>query len=46
MKKIKKLNKEITPGMPVQVVIKTGSRTFLSYLFKPFLDRLAISFLR
>lgn len=44
--KIKKLNKEINPGMPVQVVIKTGSRTFLSYLLKPFIDRLAISFLK
>lgn len=44
--KIKKLNKEIGPGMPVQVVIKTGSRTFLSYLLKPFIDRLAISFLK
>ncbi|MEO0145048.1 MAG: HlyD family type I secretion periplasmic adaptor subunit [candidate division WOR-3 bacterium] len=45
-KQLKKLNKEITPGMPVQVVIKTGKRTFLSYLFKPFLDRLAVSFLK
>jgi len=40
------LKKEITAGMPVQVVIKTGSRTFLSFLFKPFIDRLAVSFLR
>ncbi|HRR42586.1 MAG TPA: HlyD family type I secretion periplasmic adaptor subunit, partial [Syntrophales bacterium] len=46
LKKIKELNKEISAGMPVQVVIKTGSRTFLSFLFKPFIDRLAISFLR
>lgn len=46
LEQLKKLNKEITPGMPVQVVIKTGSRTFLSYLFKPFLDRIALSFLK
>lgn len=46
LEKIRKINKEITPGMPVQVVIKTGSRTFLSYLLKPFIDRLAISFLK
>jgi len=46
LKKIKELNKQITAGMPVQVVIKTGSRTFLSYLFKPFIDRLAFSFLK
>lgn len=46
LERLKKLNKEITPGMPVQVVIKTGSRTFLSYLLKPFLDRLAVSLLK
>ncbi len=46
LEEINKLKKEIRPGMPVQVVIKTGSRTFLSYLLKPFLDRLAISFLK
>lgn len=46
LEKIRKMNKEITAGMPVQVVVRTGSRTFLSYLFKPFFDRLAISFLR
>jgi len=46
MKEIQKLNKEITPGMPVQVIIKTGKRTFLSYLLKPFIDRLATAFLK
>jgi HlyD family type I secretion membrane fusion protein len=46
IERLKKINKDIIPGMPVQVVIKTGSRTFLSYIFKPFLDRLAISFLK
>jgi protease secretion system membrane fusion protein len=34
----------VQPGMPVDVVIKTGERTFLSYLFKPLSDRLAKSF--
>lgn len=46
LERIAKLNKNITPGMPVQVVIQTGERTLLSYLLKPFLDRLAISFLK
>jgi protease secretion system membrane fusion protein len=35
---------QVQPGMPVDVVIKTGERTFLSYLFKPLSDRLAKSF--
>ncbi|PMC11817.1 hemolysin D, partial [Klebsiella aerogenes] len=26
---------EIKPGMPVEVFVKTGSRSLLSYLFKP-----------
>lgn len=30
---------DIKPGMPVQVFVKTGSRSLLSYLFKPILDR-------
>ena len=34
----------VQPGMPVDVVIKTGERTFLSYLFKPLSDRFAQSF--
>lgn len=37
-------DKLILPGMPVDVVIKTGERTFASYLVKPIIDRLAISF--
>ncbi|HEI8865680.1 HlyD family type I secretion periplasmic adaptor subunit [Serratia sp. AKBS12] len=37
---MKKLNaEEIKPGMPVEVFVKTGSRSLLSYLFKPILDR-------
>lgn len=30
---------EIKPGMPVEVFVKTGSRSLLSYLFKPLVDR-------
>jgi protease secretion system membrane fusion protein len=31
------------PGMPADVVIKTGERTLLTYLLKPLLQRLAVS---
>lgn len=31
---------ELRPGMPVDVFIKTGERTFVSYLLKPISDRL------
>ena len=34
----------LQPGMPVEVILKTGERTLISYLLKPLLDRLAISF--
>lgn len=34
----------LQPGMPVQVVIKTGERTLMNYLVKPLFDRIAISF--
>ena len=37
-------DKKIQPGMPVEVIIKTGTRSFMDYLLKPFLDRLAASF--
>ncbi|EAN2945079.1 HlyD family type I secretion periplasmic adaptor subunit [Citrobacter werkmanii] len=30
---------EVKPGMPVEVFIKMGTRSFLNYLFKPILDR-------
>jgi len=36
--------KEIVAGMPVEVVIKSGERTFMSYLFKPLIDRFGASF--
>ena len=29
---------EVRAGMPVEVLIKTGERTFMSYLFKPLMD--------
>jgi len=31
---------EIRAGMPADVFIKTGERTFMSYLLKPLLDRM------
>jgi protease secretion system membrane fusion protein len=34
----------IQPGMPVDVIFKTGERTFLSYLLKPLTDRLSTAF--
>lgn len=36
--------KKIVPGMPVEVVVKAGERTFMSYLIKPLTDRFARSF--
>lgn len=35
---------ELQPGMPVEVILKTGKRTFLRYLLSPLLDRIAVSF--
>jgi multidrug efflux pump subunit AcrA (membrane-fusion protein) len=32
---------KVIPGMPADVIIKTGERTFFEYLAKPFTDRLA-----
>ena len=34
---------KLTPGMPVEIVIKTGERTFFAYLMAPLLRRLARS---
>lgn len=34
----------LVPGMPAEVFIATGSRTFLQYLFKPFSNSMARSF--
>jgi len=30
---------QVRPGMPVEVFVKTGERTMMSYLFKPVFDR-------
>jgi protease secretion system membrane fusion protein len=41
---LKKLgNRSMQPGMPVQVVIKTGERSLLTYLLHPFTKRIAAS---
>lgn len=37
-------NNVIQAGMPVEVVIKNGQRSFMSYLLKPLTDRFARSF--
>jgi protease secretion system membrane fusion protein len=29
----------VRPGMPVELFVKTGERTMMSYLFKPLADR-------
>ena len=36
---------ELLPGMPAEVLISTGSRTLLQYLFKPFSNAMARSFI-
>lgn len=43
MKKLEK--EEVKPGMPVEVFIKAGERSLLSYLMKPILDRASQSFI-
>lgn len=35
---------KIQAGMPVEVVVKTGERSFMTYLLKPLTDRMARSF--
>lgn len=37
-------NLRVQPGMPVDVIVKTGERTFMSYFLKPLTDKLARSF--
>jgi len=37
-------NLRVQPGMPVDVVIKSGERSFMSYLLKPLSDKLAKAF--
>ncbi len=36
-------HREMQPGMPVQVVIKTGERTLLTYLIDPLIKRITVS---
>jgi len=38
-KKILAHNMDIRSGMPVELFVKTGERTMMSYLFKPIMDR-------
>ena len=37
--KIAKNKMEVRPGMPVELFVKTGERTMMSYLLKPFFNR-------
>lgn len=36
-------NRRLQPGMPVQAVIKTGERSFLTYLLNPLIKRISAS---
>ncbi len=36
-------NRQLQPGMPVEVIIKTGERSLLTYLLHPLLKRMAAS---
>ena len=44
LRKLKDLGLDLLPGMPAEVIIKTGERTFLQYLLQPALDSAARSF--
>lgn len=44
MKKLSELKIVLQPGLPVDVVIKTGERTFMSYLLKPLTNKFALAF--
>lgn len=37
-------NLKVQTGMPVDVIVKTGERTFMSYLLKPLTDKFALAF--
>ncbi len=39
LQKIAENKMEVRPGMPVELFVKTGERTMMSYLLKPFFDR-------
>jgi protease secretion system membrane fusion protein len=36
---------EMLPGMPVEVIVKGGERSFMSYVLKPLTDSFATAFL-
>jgi protease secretion system membrane fusion protein len=36
--------RQLQPGMPAEVVIKTGERTFLMYLIRPLIRRVSSAF--
>jgi len=35
---------DVRPGMPVEVLVRTGERTLLNYLLRPLTERLARAF--
>jgi membrane fusion protein, protease secretion system len=37
-------NRQLRPGMPVDVIVKGGQRTFMAYLLKPLTDKLSRAF--
>jgi HlyD family secretion protein len=37
-------NLQLQPGMPVEALIKTGSRTALGYMLSPFTDSINLAF--
>lgn len=37
-------DKQLRPGMPVDVIVKGGQRTFMAYLLKPLADRMSRAF--
>ena len=42
---VRRLGKlQLVPGMPAEIFLETGSRTMLSYLFKPMMDQLSRMF--
>ena len=43
-KRISELNLQLVPGMPVEVFIRTGDRTVVSYLMKPLNDQIEKAF--
>ena len=44
LKKLAGLKLTIQPGMPVDVIVKQGERTFMSYLLRPLTNKFALAF--